>query len=48
MMIIIAAGMRYDADHVFYFYLSDYGFYGGLYPEIPRTAVELIDFAEAD
>lgn len=46
--IAFAAGMRYGADHVYYFYLSSYGSWGGLYPEIPRTAVELIDFAEGD
>jgi hypothetical protein len=44
--IAFAAGMRYGADHVYYFYLSSYGSYSGLYPEIPRTAVELYDFVE--
>lgn len=46
--IAFAAGMRYGADHVYYFYLSSYGSWGGLYPEIPRSAIELIDFVEGD
>lgn len=44
--IAFAAGMRYGADHVFYFYLSSPQHYGRLYPEIPRTATHLYDFTE--
>jgi len=44
--IAFAAGMRYDADHVFYFYLSSPDHYGSLYPAIPRTATHLYDFTE--
>lgn len=45
--IAFAAGMRYNADHVYYFYLSTTDHYGRLYPEIPRTAAQLYDFTEA-
>ena len=44
--IAFAAGMRYGADHVFYFYLSSPEHYGRLYPAIPRTASHLYDFTE--
>lgn len=44
--IAFAAGMRYEADHVFYFYLAGDGHFGQLYPEIPRTASRLYDFTE--
>lgn len=45
--IAFAAGFRYDADHVFYFYHESREFYGQVYPEMPRTASQLIDFTEA-
>lgn len=44
--IAFQAGFRYEADHVFYFHRRAGGYHGQYYPEIPRTAVELIDFAE--
>jgi len=44
--IAFAAGMRYGADHVYYFYVSSPEYLGRLYPEIPRTAVDLFDFTE--
>lgn len=44
--IAFATGMRYGADHVFYFYLESGDYYGKWFPEIPRTAVNLYDFAE--
>lgn len=44
--ITFTAGMKYGADHVFYFYLKEPGHYGRFYPAIPRSAVELIDFTE--
>lgn len=43
--IAFAAGMRYGADHVYYLYL-DPREYGLLYPELPRTGVQLYDFTE--
>lgn len=44
--IAFATGMRYEADHVFYLYISSTDYFGRLYPEIPRTAAHLYDFAE--
>lgn len=44
--IAFATGMRYEADHVYYFYLSSIDHYGRLYPGIPRTATQLYDFTE--
>lgn len=44
--IAFQAGFRYGADHVFYFHRQAGGYYGQYYPEIPRTATELIDFTE--
>ena len=44
--IAFIAGMQYEADHVYYFYLSASQHYGRLYPNIPRSAVQLIDFRE--
>lgn len=38
------AGMRFGADHVFYLYLRSDSYYGRLYPELPRTGVDLMDF----
>jgi len=43
--IAFAAGMRYDADRVHYLYL-DLRKYGFLYPELPRSSMELYDFTE--
>jgi hypothetical protein len=44
--IAFQAGFKFDADHVFYFYRRSGGYYGQFYPEVPRTATELIDFKE--
>lgn len=44
--IAFATGMRYAADHVYYFYVSSTDFHGHLYPEIPRTATALYDLTE--
>lgn len=44
--IAFATGLRYDADHVFYFYLDSPDYYGRLYPDMPRTATHLYDFTE--
>lgn len=40
------AGRQFEADHIFYLYIHDGAYYGRPYPEIPRTAVELMDFTE--
>ena len=44
--IAFAVGMEYDADHVFYFYISSEEYFDLLYPEIPRSAANLYDFSE--
>ncbi len=44
--IAFQAGIRYGADHVFYLLLDSSAFYGQVYPDIPRSAIDLIDFTE--
>jgi hypothetical protein len=44
--IAFQAGIRYGADHVYYLLLDSEKYYGQIYPDIPRTATELIDFTE--
>ncbi len=44
--IAFQAGIQYGADHVFYLLLDSGEFYGQVYPDIPRPAVDLIDFTE--
>jgi len=44
--IAFQAGIQFDADHVFYFHRKSGAYYGQFYPEIPRTATDLIDFTE--
>jgi hypothetical protein len=44
--IAFQAGIQFDADHVFYFYVSNNRFYGRLYPDVPRPVVRLVDFQE--
>lgn len=44
--IAFQAGFQFDADHVYYFHRKSGGYYGQYYPEIPRTATNLIDFKE--
>ena len=44
--IAFQAGIRYGADHVFYLLLDSNEFYGQVFPDIPRPAVDLIDFTE--
>lgn len=39
------AGHRYDVDHLYYI-LLDEAHFGELYPDIPRPAIDLIDFTE--
>jgi hypothetical protein len=40
------AGMRFEADHVFYLYLESSTYYDRLFPELPATGVDLMDFTE--
>jgi len=42
--IAFQAGIQYDADHVFYLYLSEGQFYGRIFPDVPNQALDLIDF----
>lgn len=44
--IAFQAGIKYDAEHVFYLYLSEGQFYGRIFPDVPNRAVDLIDFKE--
>lgn len=44
--IAFQAGMQYEADHVYYFYLDSSEFYDRVYPDVPRTGADLVDFAE--
>lgn len=44
--IAFQSGMQYDAAHVYYFYLDSSDFYGRVYPDIPRTGADLVDFTE--
>jgi hypothetical protein len=45
-VIAFNAGTTFDADHVFYFYLTSSEYYSRVYPEIPKPAAELYDFTE--
>lgn len=40
------AGIHCEADHVFYFHRKSGPYRGSFYPEIPRSATNLIDFSE--
>ncbi len=44
--IAFQAGIKYDAEHVFYLYLSEGQFYGRIFPDVPNQALDLIDFQE--
>lgn len=44
--IAFQAGFTFEADHVFYFHRRAGGYHGQFYPEIPRTATDLLDFTE--
>lgn len=39
------AGFEYDADHIYYVHALG-AYFGELYPKIPRTAIDLLDFTE--
>lgn len=44
--IAFATGLRYEADHVYHFYVQDTSFHGKSYPDMPRTVTRLHDFTE--
>jgi S-methylmethionine-dependent homocysteine/selenocysteine methylase len=44
--IAFQAGIQFDADRVFYLYLDSADYYDRVYPDIPRTGSELVDFSE--
>jgi len=44
--IAFQAGIQFEADHVYYLYVSNNRFYGRLYPDVPNPVVELVDFQE--
>jgi hypothetical protein len=44
--IAFQVGIKYDADHVFYLYLSEGQFYGRIFPDVPNRVLDLIDFQE--
>lgn len=44
--IAFATGLRYEADHVFYFYLHSTDYHDACYAEMPRSATKLYDFTE--
>ncbi|MDG5777852.1 hypothetical protein VB773_19970 [Haloarculaceae archaeon H-GB2-1] len=44
--IAFQAGIKYDAEHVFYLYLSEGQFYGRIFPDVPNPSLNLIDFQE--
>ena len=44
--IAFQAGMKFEADHVYYLYISNNRFYGRLYPDVPQPVAEFIDFRE--
>lgn len=44
--IAFQAGIQFEADHVYYLYVSNNRFYGRLYPDVPDPVVELVDFQE--
>lgn len=45
-IISFRAGQKYGADHLFYSHLLTEAYYGTPYPNIPRTAFDLVDFTE--
>ena len=44
--IAFQAGIQFGADHVYYFHRKAGRYRGRFYPEMPRTASNLIDFTE--
>jgi hypothetical protein len=44
--IAFQAGMQFGADHVFYLYVDSSDYYDRVYPDLPRTGNELVDFSK--
>lgn len=40
------SGTTFDVNHIFYLYIKSSEYHGRIYPNIPRTGVELYDFIE--
>lgn len=45
-IISFRAGIKYDVDRLLYTHVTSEQYFGECYPEMPRTAVDLIDFTE--
>lgn len=45
-IISFQVGITQDVDHLYYIHLETGEYFGQVYPEIPRTAINLIDFTE--
>lgn len=45
-IIAFQAGNQFDVDHLYYGHILSDEFYGTPYPNIPRTAMHLVDFTE--
>lgn len=45
-IISFRAGQKYDADHLYYTHILTEEYYSTPYPAIPRSAMNLVDFAE--
>jgi hypothetical protein len=45
-IISFRAGLDAGVDHLYYVHLETSDYFGEVYPEIPRTAIDLVDFTE--
>jgi hypothetical protein len=45
-VISFQAGLKHDADHIYYAHVETEAYFGECYPTIPRTALTLFDFTE--
>lgn len=45
-IISFQAGVTYDVSHLYYSHVKTEAYFGQVYPTIPRSATELIDFTE--
>lgn len=45
-IISFRAGQKYDVEHIYYSHILTTDYYGTPFPNIPRTAMDLIDFTE--
>lgn len=44
-IISFRAGFEYDVDHLYYIHVPG-AYFGDLYPTIPRSSIDLVDFTE--